>query len=188
MALEPVALDPAALEDFAEAFGDLPWFTRLGETPTPAERALADDYFARFGRPKTIAVWLHDLQAAEEVMQRAGVSDAWDRAERALAASLSAALEARLGRVAAAETLNRLMLAASDAAMAGAREVFPRHKRDNAALMRVAAGSGSRAAAEYALALLADPAPQDHPFAAKWRLFAAGRWPLIAVEDQFALL
>ena len=30
--------------------------------------------------------------------------------------------------------------------------------------------------------------PASHAFGAKQRLFAAGRWPLVAIEDQLALL
>jgi hypothetical protein len=89
---------------------------------------------------------------------------------------------------AASEAVNRAMLAASDAAMRAARLAFPAQGHGDEALMRVAAGAAARTAGEYALVLLAGGDPAQHVFGAKQRIFAAGRWPLVVIEEQFALL
>jgi hypothetical protein len=55
------------------------------------------------------------------------------------------------------------------------------------ALARAAAGAATQAAYQAALAL-AGGAQSNHPFAVKYRLFAAGRWPLGVVKNSFYLL
>lgn len=174
--------------DLAAEFGETAWFEQIGAAPRPEDRRLAQDYFARLGMKGMVAVWLHDLGAAEAVLQRNETFAAWESAERQAALALTNAAAAALGAAAASEAVNRAMLAASDAAMSAARRIFRAKDCDDEALMRVAAGAAGRAAGEYALLLLAGVDPSHHAFAAKQRLFAAGRWPLVAIDDQFALL
>ena len=68
----------------------------------------------------------------------------------------------------------------------GAAELIPTglaiHLADPA-LARVAAGAAAQACHQAALAL-AVAAPPEHVFAVKYRLFAAGRWPLGIVGDR----
>jgi hypothetical protein len=182
--------DPAQLivADLAAEFRETGWFARLGQAPGPEDRRLALDYLAKLGVKGIVAVWLHDLGAAEAVLQRNEGIPLVENAERKATAELTEAAADALGAAAANEAVNRAMLAASDAAMAAARRIFPAKGRNDEALMRVAAGAAARAAAEYALVLLAGADPGPHAFAAKQRLFAAGRWPLVAVDGQFALL
>lgn len=182
--------DPARLivSDLAAEFAETKWFAHLGDKPGEADRRCAADYCTKLGFRSAVQVWLHDLGAAEGVLQRGEEMAAWGRAEADAAAALTQAAAAALGAAAASEAVNRAMLAASDAAMAAARRIFPGHGRSDEALMRVAAGAAARTAGEYALVLLAGADPMRHAFAAKQRIFAAGRWPLVAVEDQLALL
>ena len=175
------------IADLADEFGKTPWFAAIGAKPQESDRKLAGDYFAKIGL-KMVAVWLHDLGAAEALLQRGEIDEAWVAAERAAEAALRAAAAAAFGERTANDALNRATLAASDAAMAAARERFATHQRADEALLRVAAGGAARAAAEYALVHLAGADTSAHPFAAKFRLYGAGRWPLIAVDEQFALL
>jgi hypothetical protein len=174
--------------DLAAEFGETRWFARVGEAPQPEDRRLALDYFAKLGVKGMVAVWLHDLGAAEAVLQRNESFPAWQNAERQAATALTNTAAAALGHAAANEAVNRAMLAASDAALAAARRIFAAKGRTDEALPRVAAGAAARAAGEYALVLLAGADPATHAFAAKHRLFAAGRWPLVAIDEQFALL
>lgn len=176
------------LGDLAAEFVATGWFARLGEKPSPTDRRLAGDYFARLGFRGTVGVWLHDLGAAQGVLQRDEAMPEWQRVERDAAAALTRTAAAALGDAAANEAVNRAMLSASDAALAAARRIFPAQGNGSEALMRVAAGAAARAAGEYALVLLAGADPAGHAFGAKQRLFAAGRWPLVAIEGQFALL
>jgi hypothetical protein len=176
------------LDDLTEEFCRTGWFANLGARAEPADRALAKDYFAKLGLPGLIGVWLHDLGAAAALLQRGGTYPPWEKAEQALGEALSGTAGEVLGETAASEAVNRAMLAASDAAMAAARRIFPGKGHDKESLMRVAAGAAARTAGDYALVLLAGADPATHAFAAKQRLFAAGRWPLIAIDEQFALL
>jgi hypothetical protein len=182
--------DPAQLlvADLAAEFAETLWFVRLGEKPTEADRRCAGDYCAKLGFRRTVQVWLHDLGAAEGVLKRDVEMPEWQRAERDAAAALTRAAGTALGERAANEAVNRAMLAASDAAMRATRRIFPALGCRDEALMRVAAGGAARTAGEYALVLLAGADPAHHAFAAKQKLFAAGRWPLVAVEEQLALL
>ncbi len=182
--------DPAQLilSDLAAEFAETAWFARLGQKPSADDRRSADDYCAKLGFRRTVLVWLHDLGAAEGVLRREETMPAWQRAERDAAGALTRAAAAALGETGANEAVNRAMLAASDAAIQAARRIFPARGRSDEALMRVAAGAAARAAGEYALVFLAGADPVGHAFAAKQRLYAAGRWPLVAIEDQFALL
>jgi hypothetical protein len=54
-------------------------------------------------------------------------------------------------------------------------------------LTRVASGAAAQACHQAALAIAAAAGP-DHLFAMKFRLFAAGRWPLGIVGDRFFVL
>jgi hypothetical protein len=182
--------DPAKLivSDLAAEFAATTWFARIGEKPSEEDRRAAADYCGKLGFRRTVQVWLHDLGAAEGVLQRDEAMPEWQRVERDAAAGLTRSAAAALGETAANEAVNRAMLAASDAAMAAARRIFPKEGRSDEAIMRVAAGAAARAAGEYALVLLTGADPASHAFGAKQRLYAAGRWPLIAIEDQFALL
>jgi len=182
--------DPAQLilSDLAAEFAEMAWFSRLGAKPSDDDRRCAADYCAKLGFRRTVQVWLHDLGAAEGVLQRDESMPEWQRAERDAAAALTQAAASALGETRANEAVNRAMLSASDAAMEAARRIFPAQGRHDEALMRVAAGAAARAAGEYALVFLGGADPGGHAFAAKQRLYAAGRWPLITVEDQFALL
>jgi hypothetical protein len=182
--------DPAKLivSDLAAEFAATAWFARIGEKPSEEDRRCAADYSVKLGFRRTVQVWLHDLGAAEGVLQREEAMPEWQRAECDAAAGLTRSAAAALGESVANEAVNRAMLAASDAAMSAARRIFPKEGRSDEAIMRVAAGAAARAAGEYALVLLAGADPASHAFVAKQRLFAAGRWPLIVIEDQFALL
>jgi hypothetical protein len=182
--------DPAQLivADLAAEFAETRWFARIGQKPSDGDRRCAADYCTKLGFKRTVQVWLHDLGAAEGVLQRNEEMPEWQRAERDAAAALTRSTAAVLGVSAASEAVNRAMLAASDAAMRAARLAFPAQGHGDEALMRVAAGAAARTAGEYALVLLAGGDPAQHVFGAKQRIFAAGRWPLVVIEEQFALL
>jgi len=175
------------IADLADEFGKTPWFAEIGAKPRESDRKFATDYFAKLGL-KMVAVWLHDLGAAEALLQRGEIDEAWLAAERAAEADLRAAAAAAFGARVANDALNRATLAASDAAMTAARARFAEHNLADESLLRVAAGGAAGGAAQYTLVHLAGADTATHPFAAKFRFYGAGRWPLIAVDEQFALL
>ena len=73
--------------------------------------------------------------------------------------------------------LTRVTEAASAVVMGAASVAAARSGVADAALARVAAGAATEAAYHAGLARIAG-AGANHPFAIKFRLFAAGRWPL----------
>lgn len=117
--------DPAKLilSDLAAEFAATTWFARLGLKPSQDDRRYAADFCAKLGFRRAVQVWLHDLGAAEGVLQREEAMPEWQRAERDQAAALSRAAGAALGEAAANEAVNRAMLSASDAAKIGRAHV-----------------------------------------------------------------
>jgi hypothetical protein len=73
--------------------------------------------------------------------------------------------------------LTRIARLASDRLQGAASVAMARDALADAGLAKSAAGAASIAVNQAALAAAAD-APTDHPFAAKFRLFEAGHWPL----------
>ncbi|MGH7004514.1 MAG: hypothetical protein ACREIP_11250, partial [Alphaproteobacteria bacterium] len=103
------------LADLTAELAGTGWFAHIGVKPADSDRRLAADYFAKLGL-RLVAVWLHDLGAAEALLQRNEVDAAWAAAERAAEARLTEAVAAAMGEAAANHALNHAMLAASDSA------------------------------------------------------------------------
>jgi len=182
-----VAVEPLApVSRFADSLRRVSWFVALGQDLTDDERHEAADYVAAIGFPGTTISAVADWRAAEATTR----DDAWNRAwwdaeERARHQLLDAAKQ-RHGEHAVMTALSRVMLEASDVVM-GAASVAAAHSGvADPALARVAAGAAAQAAYQAALALAAgtDDMP---PFAIKFRLFAAGRWPLGLVGNDFRI-
>ncbi len=171
---------------FAAYVRRVAWFSNLGEPLSPTEIAVAEDYCSALGFPYVTPVLTEDWEEAESAVGNPDWNaDAWE-AEEALRAGLiaqaleeieedelTAALTAVTGR--AAEVLHE------QAAVAAARSgVFDQE------LIRAAAGAGVQGCYQAALVLAAG-AGDDHPFAIRFRLFEAGRWPLGIVGSTFGV-
>lgn len=177
----------ATLDRFAARLTGHPWFSVLGEPPAEAEetdaRALVDGMEAG----DFSVAWAGDLNAAAALLQRADHSRAWMGAEAAELDRLTRLAEAELGDAVTTDRLNRVMHRASDAAIGPAAVACARAGIASEALPRVAAGSAAQAAHGMALVTAAG-AGDRHAFAARFRLFASGRWPLGAAGGRFHLL
>ena len=172
-----------ALGRFAETIGSASWFAACGEPLTIAEQDDAACWMASFGMKISgidpVASW----GEAGRLAKSPHWSRAWWDAEEeerkrlyvaAVEAAGEAALLAALTRVTDAAT--RLLHGAASVAASRAGVADP-------ALTRVAAGAAGQACYQAALVLAAD-AGDTHPFAAKHRLFLAGRWPLGVVGER----
>jgi hypothetical protein len=172
-----------ALGRFAETIGSASWFAACGEPLTGAEHEEAAGWMAELG------VEVADIERVASWEEAAGLAKSpdwsrlwWDAEEgerkrlyRAAAeAAGEAALLAALTRV--TDVATRLLHGAASVAASRAGVADP-------ALTRVAAGAASQACYQAALALAAG-AGDAHPFAAKHRLFLAGRWPLGVVGER----
>jgi hypothetical protein len=178
-----------AVARFARALERVDWFTLLGEPLSEDEEDEALDYLQALGFPDAMVVPVADWEEAESCAANPDWNSAWWEAEeQSRAALLSDALEI-LDEEEVTAALNdvtgrALELAGSAAAAAAARAGV-----DDEALIRAAAGAAVQGAYQAALVYLAgaglDEDEDEHPFAIKFRLFEAGRWPLGVVGASF---
>lgn len=153
------------------------WFAAVGQALTDGERQDAEAYAAALGFSGAPVAVVPDWRAAEAATRDAGWDARWWESEEKARADLLSAARARHGERATMTALSEVALAASDTVMGVASVAAARMGVADPALARVAAGAATQAAYQAALALAAE-AGADHAFAVKYRLFAAGRWPL----------
>ncbi len=181
---EPAAF-PASLRRFVERLPAVPWFAALGAPVAPSEAAEVRAYLLGLGLPAHPPVPVAGWREAERIARDPGWSRAWWEAEeRARAALLDAAHPGAGGPMAA---LTRVTDAAGPLVMGAAAAAAARAGVADEALLRVAAGAATQACYQAALVLLAGDGDDRHPFAVKFRLFAAGRWPLGPLGGRFFL-
>lgn len=168
---------------FARGLRHLSWFAAVGQELTADERREAEDYLRALGITAEVAT-VADWREAERVTRDSQWSRAWwDEEERLRAALLGTAKEIHDEHT-LMTALSRVTLDASDVVLGAASIAASRSLVANPALARVAAGAATQAAYQAGLALAAG-AGDMHPFAIKFRLFAAGRWPLGLVGTAF---
>ncbi|MEZ5894314.1 MAG: hypothetical protein R3C58_14370 [Parvularculaceae bacterium] len=179
------------LSRFARSLDRIPWFANIGEPLTPGARAAAEDYCGGLGFPDAeIAMLLDWDDAAAAAESLDWQSPAWE-AEESLRADLTArALEMlsedalRIGMALIAEKV-------SEPAKAAIEELSSVSDQEDEAIMTLCVGAAVQAAHGAALALIAaadaDFDAESHPFAAKFRLFEFGRWPVSITGSSFNL-
>jgi hypothetical protein len=173
---------------FADALHETRFLQRLGEPLDVRDRALARDYLDGLGfpdaEPAPIESWEDAAEAAASLDHNA---EGWEAEEQLRAGATEAAL-ARLDEEALAAGLALVAEKAGDAARAAVAEASALWDVEDHELLTALAGAIAQAAHQAALALLAaedetlaesdEPTLLDHPFMAKFRLFARGRWPV----------
>jgi hypothetical protein len=166
----------AAARDFARAVPRISWFAACGDELLAAERADAESFVAALGLPPAPVERVADWAAAAATAKRPDWSEAWWNAEETARGELSTRLGAAIGEDALLAALTAVTDAAGDAVHGAAAVAAARAGTADPALIRVAAGAATQACYQNALALAAGE--PSHAFAIKFRLFAAGRWPL----------
>ncbi|MHA7871528.1 MAG: hypothetical protein ACX939_04180 [Hyphococcus sp.] len=180
-----------ALSRFARSLDRLPWFANLGEPLTPGARAAADQYLEALGFPDAdiaILVDWEDAAAAAESLD--WHSPAWEAEELQRADLTARALESM-----SEEALRIGMTLIADKVSAPAKEAMEQASFiwdvEDEASKTLAVGAAVQAAHGAALALIAAADPDfsagEHPFAAKFRLFEFGRWPVGVAGSSFNL-
>lgn len=175
---------------FADALGDARFLERLGEPLDGRDRALCAAYLEGLGFPDAEAAlvesWEDAADAAESLDMNA---EGWEAEEQLRVAAADAAL-ARLDEAGLQAGLTLVADKAGAAAKAAVEEAAAMWDLEDEALLNAAAGAAVQAAHAAALALLAADDEDaegaledgdvllDHPFVAKFRLFARGRWPI----------
>jgi hypothetical protein len=170
------------VDRFIEEMAAAAWFAACGDPLAQAERADALAYAASLGFGKLPIATVPDWRAAMAVLQRPDWERRWWDWERAAEAALRKTAEARLREDDLLAALARVTQA-SDALHGAAALAAQRGGIADPTASRVAAGSAAQAAHQAALARLAE-AGAEHVFAVKFRLFAAGRWPLAVVGGR----
>ncbi|MBS0525229.1 MAG: hypothetical protein JSS04_16500 [Proteobacteria bacterium] len=146
------------------------WFAALGEPLTDGDRAEARTY-AGTGDVELVTSW----PEAERFLKSPATLDWWER-EEALRKELLARAEARHPERAFWTSLTELTTEAGDLVHGKAATAAARMTGAAPASIHVAAGAASQGIYQLAVARMAGETASL--FESKFRLFAAGRWPL----------
>lgn len=166
------------------------WFGRVG---TPLDRqavAFAENYLQTLGFPHASVASLDDWQDAALAAQTFDHdSAAWDSEEQLRASLTQAALE-RHDEDALAAAFDAIAAVVAPVAAEAAQDLADRLGIDDEAFLEAAVGAVVQACHQAALVLLAgddqtDMAQAGVPFAWRFRLFEAGRWPLGVAGSSF---
>jgi hypothetical protein len=185
---EPLSGEAAAVDRFLAGLGDASWFSSLGMPPTDGEAADVAAYLGGLGLDALDVAWIGDLAAARRLSQDGGWSRAWWQAEERAVADLARRLDAALGKAASTRLLNRVMAEASKVVMGPAAVAAAREGVADQGLNRAMAGAAIQAVYAMALVVAAARDARSHSLAAKYRLFAAGHWPLVVLEGRYYVL
>ena len=159
------------------------WFAALGEPLTDGDRA--DAYAKALGLGALVLGQAHDWPEAERVLKAPDWSPTWWDREEVQRRRLLAEAEARYPERALWTSLTELTTELGDTVHGKAGIAAARMGGAAKASIHVAAGAAAQAAYQLALARLAEEAAS--PFESKFRLFAAGRWPLGVVGSTLIL-
>lgn len=175
----------AALARLVRYLRTVRWFASLGTPLSPAERSAAEAYTAALGFPSATVALIADWDEAEAAAGNPDWNTAWWEAEEQLRAALIAEAAPRWGEAQLTDALAKVNAAAADIALPRAAAAARRHCQDQG-LIRAAAGAATQGCYQAALVLAAG-ADENHPFAIKFRLLEAGRWPLGIVGGSLNL-
>jgi hypothetical protein len=182
---EIVALPRTVLDRVRAEVRAASWFAALGEPLTDGDRADATSYARALGFEGLDIDIAHDWPEAEALLKGPDWSPVWwDREETSRRALLQRA-EARYPEHALWTTLTELTTDAGELVHGKAATAAGRMGDAAKASVHVAAGAASQAVYQLAVARLAGD--EGSPFESKFRLFAAGRWPLGIVGSRLIL-
>lgn len=166
-----------AVRRFARIARDIPWFTRLGERLSAADRALADAYLSELGFPGMEIAEVGDWSEAAFAATNPDIDTAGFEAEEQLRAALTTEALELMDEELLTFALTHVAGLIAEVVESAAADAALRAGYDDEETIRAAAGAAIQAAHQAALVLAAGR--DDEPaLAHKFRLFEAGRWPL----------
>ncbi len=180
-----VVLPRVVLEQVKSELRAAAWFAALGEPLTDGDRADADAYARSLDLGTLLLGQARDWPEAERVLKAPDWSPIWWDREEAQRRQLLAEAEARYPERTPWTALTELTTEVGDTVHGKAGVAAARMGGAAKASVHVAAGAAAQAAYQLALARLAEDAAS--PFESKFRLFAAGRWPLGVVGSTLVL-
>lgn len=162
------------------------WFGAVGQPLEPSEIADAESYIEGLGFLGAHVAGIESWPAAAAAAQDPDWSPEWWEAEEQARAALLEAAQGLYPEHDLMVALTHVSTKAGEVAHGKAAIAAARAGIADEALIRAAAGAAAQAAYQAALVLAAD-GDAEHPFAVKFRLFEAGRWPLGLVGNTFNL-
>lgn len=180
-----VALPRVTLEALRAEVRAASWFAALGDALTAGDLVDARAYVDALGLGPLDITHARDWPEAERIMKSPDWSAAWWEREESQSRALLAATEKRYPERALWSALTELTTETGDLVHGKAATAASRAGGAAKASIHVAAGAASQAVYQLALVRLSG---SDAPlFESKFRLFAAGRWPLGVVARTLVL-
>jgi len=161
------------------------WFAALGEPLTEGDRSDGAAYGAALGFDPIEIGLARDWPDAERLLKAPDWTPAWWDREEALRRKFLANAEALHPERALWSQLTDLTTETGDLVHGKAATAAARMGNAAAASIHVAAGAASQAVYQLAVARLAGQSTS--PFESKFRLYAAGRWPLGILGSRLVL-
>lgn len=180
-----VALPGPRLEALRAEVRAASWFAALGEPLTEGDRSDAMAYAAALDFGRVEIGLARNWPDAERLLKAPDWTPAWWDREEALRRTALATTAARYPERALWSSLTELTTEAGDLVHGKAATAAARLGNAAVASIHVAAGAASQAVFQLAVARLAGDAAS--PFESKFRLFAAGRWPLGILGSRLVL-
>jgi hypothetical protein len=177
---------------FTRGLDAIPWFSNLGEPLTAGTRAAAQTYTDGLGFPDSDVAVLIDWDDAMAAAESLGwQSSPWE-AEELLRADLTARALNLLSEDALKFAMTLISERVTKASQSGMEEAAALFDIEDEEARNLAVGAAVQAAHQAALVLIAaggDPEfdGERHPFAAKFKLFEYGRWPVGVAGSTFNL-
>ncbi len=171
-----------ALADFPLRLRMASWFSVVGAPLTQAERSDIEEYTSSLGLGTFEVVEIENWQDAEACIKNTDWDANWWQAEEDRRKLLLEQAEQKIGDTPLTHALTNLSDKVSDIVHGAAAIAASRGGVADQGLTRSAAGAATMSAYQAAVEMAAgDTVANDnsgHPFAAKFRLFEAGHWPL----------
>ncbi len=173
---------------FARLAPRVAWFSSLGEALSPAEASDARAYVEALGFPEAHVTPVADWEEAEAAIRNPGWNSAWWEAEELSRTALIAMALEHMAEADLLAALSQVTASAAQSVHGAAAIAAARSGLSDEGLIRAAAGAATQACYQAALVLASVPSSDaEHPFALKFRLYEAGRWPLGIVGTSFNL-
>ncbi len=161
------------------------WFAALGDELTEGDLVDARAYAEALAIGPLDIVLAHDWPEAERILKSPDASPLWWECEESLRRALLAAAEQRYPERALWTALTELTTDTGDLVHGKAATAAARAGDAARASIHVAAGAAAQAVYQLAVARLSQG---DAPlFESKFRLFAAGRWPLGVTQGSLVV-
>lgn len=180
-----VALPRTVLDRVTAEVRGASWFAALGEPLTEGDLADARSYVEALGFGDLDVDIAHDWPEAERLLKAPDWSPVWWNREEVRRREALNRAESRYPQHALWTALTELTTEAGELVHGKAATAAGRMGDAARASIHVAAGAASQAVYQLAVARLAGE--EGSPFESKFRLFAAGRWPLGIVGSRLIL-